>query len=136
MAKLVNSVRQITTEDYPKESRSLVEKLAFTLNPFLNSIVDAFNKNLNFVDNFSAQEMDIELTAPVSTNRVTVKPSLKSPCRYILTLRVDNLTNGNTPLMGAPFIEYKILDDGQVQFTNITGLVTGNKYLVKLLLFT
>jgi hypothetical protein len=134
MAKLNSGTRRITTEDYPKENRELVDKLGFTINPFFNSIVDAFNKNLSFTDNFNAQIVELEFNAPVSANQETIRNPLKGNVGSIVVLRVQNITNSNATLTSAPFVEYSILQNNQVQIRNITGLTATNKYLIKLLL--
>jgi hypothetical protein len=134
MAKLSSGTRRITTEDYPKENRELVDKLGFTINPFFNSIVDAFNKNLSFTDNFNAQIVELEFNAPVSANQVTIKNPVKGNVGSIIVLRVQNITNSNATLSSAPFVEYSILQNNQLQILNITGLTASNKYLIKLLL--
>jgi hypothetical protein len=134
MAKLNSGTRRITTEDYPKENRELVDKLGFTINPFFNSIVDAFNKNLSFTDNFNAQIVELDFTAPVSANQLTIKNPVKGSVGSIVVLRVQNTTNSNATLTAAPFVEYAILQNNQLQILNITGLTAGNKYLIKLLL--
>jgi hypothetical protein len=134
MAKLSSGTRRITTEDYPKENRELVDKLGFTINPFFNSIVDAFNKNLSFTDNFNAQIVELEFNAPVSSNQVTIRNPVKGNVGSIVVLRVQNITNSNATLTSAPFVEYSILQNNQLQIRNITGLTASNKYLIKLLL--
>lgn len=129
--KLSNTTRRIVTEDYPKEYRQLIDKLGFTINPFFNSLVDIFNKKISFTDNFNAQIIELELTAPVST---TIKNPLNTNVGSIIVLKISNLTDSSALLTTAPFVEFNTLQDNQVQIRNITGLSSNNKYLVKMLL--
>lgn len=133
MAK-IPSTRRITTEDFPPKDRALVSKLAFAINPFLDSIVNAFNKNLTINDNFNAQDTEIEFTAPVSvSNPVMIKSILASPVRGVEILRIDNLTNQNALLSAAPFIQFVNAENNNVKIYNITGLTSGTKYRMRVI---
>lgn len=134
MAKL-SIIKRILKEDYPKEYGDLVEKLGFVLNPFLNSVADAFNKSLSINDNLNATDTEIVFTAPVTAaTPVSVKTEHIGVTRGITVLRVDNLTNNNEILTQSPFCQFKNINLNQLQITNITGLTSGNKYRLRVLM--
>lgn len=134
MAK-INEVKRLISDDFKPDDRDLVSKLAFIINPFFTSIVNALNKSLTFQDNFNANIVNIEVNAPINAaNPVTVKTGLRSNCQGIIIISVLNSTSSSTPLSGAPFIEFINSDTGQIQINNITGLVASNSYVIRAIL--
>lgn len=134
MAKISN-LKKIVNEDFPQENRTLIGKLAFILNPFFDAIVNALNKNLTFNDNLNAQDVNINIQAPLSANPYFLKTDLKGICRGIMVLNVTNLTNNNAVLTAAPFVEYDLVSNTEIKIKNITGLTDGNKYTIRIVLF-
>lgn len=135
MAKL-NGTRKLFVEDFDTKDRALVGKLAFTLNPFLNSVVDALDRNLTINDNLNASEITIQFTAPASkASPIKTKTELNTNCIGTLITSVENLDNNNEILASAPFIQFNNSDDNQIQIYNVTGLTSGNRYRVRVILF-
>ncbi len=134
MAKISN-LKKIVNEDFPQENRTLTTKLAFIINPFFDSIVNALNKNLTFNDNLNAQDTTITVTAPLSANPFFLKTDLKGICKGSSILQVTNLTNNNAVLTEAPFMEFDLVSNTEIKIKNITGLTSGNKYSIRIVLF-
>jgi len=133
MAK-IQKLRRISSQDFSPDDRPFVDKLGYVLNPFLESIVNALTKQLNFSDNFNVSELSVNITAPVvQTNKIKLLTGLNVPCRSILILHVQNNTNNNTLLTSAPFIEFNNISNNQIEIKNVLGLVPGNSYTIKIL---
>lgn len=132
MAK-INSPSRFKVEDFAQKDQNLVSKLFFILNSFMEQVINAFNKNLTFGDNFSAIDTEITINTPI--NEVNIGNHLPLPIRGASVLRVDNLTNPSTLLSSAPFIEF-INAPGQIKISNITGLANNTKYRLRVVFFT
>lgn len=134
MAK-IRKINKILTEDFPSEYRSLVDKLAFTFNPFLDNLVEALDGRLTIADNLNAEVKEITIT-PETDLPLKVKTKLNF-CNSIIVTRVTNLDNTVALLSSAPFVEFDNKDEAGsklIEIKNITGLVTNNKYRIRLIL--
>ena len=131
------SVRQISREAL-KDAPGWVDGLLQPINTFLRQVVDLFSGNLTVSENLA----QAWVTVPV-TEGVTVNPfpaALKSrPAKGITVERVATVSSGGTP--GTPptgavtVIWEPTTVDGKpyVRITNITGLSTGARYNLTLL---
>jgi hypothetical protein len=134
MAKLTEFKRLIA-EDFPKEDRALASRLGAALNPVLQEIYQALSKNLNFTDNFNSQVKDVEITVDSSGSPKTatsIKSELKSSCKGIVCIKVDNRTNPNAYPSTCPFVSFSE-SNGQLIVRNVTGLTADHKYVLRLL---
>jgi len=128
----INSPSRFKVEDFSPDDRPLVSKLFFILNNFMEQVVSALTNNLTFSDNFRAIDTEIIVQTPLSN--VSVRNTLNKPIRGAMVLRVDNLTNPNGNLSGAPFVEF-VNGVGQIKINNITGLTTATKYRLRVVFF-
>jgi hypothetical protein len=129
---LIKDLKKLVVEDFPSKYRDLVQPLAFVFNPFIESIVNALNKQLNFNDNFNAQETDIEVRLPL--NNFNLKHNVRGRVSGVIILRVLNLDNNNDTLTSAPFIQYTPVSEDVIQITNITGLNSNTRYRLRVLI--
>lgn len=129
MAKLFQ-FKRIVVEDFDKDDRGLITKLAYPLNLALESMFNALNKNLTLEDNFNAQvniiELNVDENGTPRTNG-SFRSNLKTPIKTIKVGRAQNLTNPNTYPTTAPWISYS-QDGTTVTINNISGLQSGNNY--------
>lgn len=63
----LTSTKKIVVEDYAAESRPLIQKLAQTLNSFLDQVTSALSNNVTIADNLKAHTSVHYLMAGVST---------------------------------------------------------------------
>jgi|LakMenEpi03Aug12_release.lakeMendotaPanAssembly.Ray.scaffolds.fasta_scaffold699169_2 hypothetical protein len=131
MAKL-NSPRRLIVEDYPPKYNDLVSGFFYIINQFIESVSFAFNKNLNFNDNFQA--LDVTISVIGNGAGTTVRNTLPSPITGAQVLRVDSLTNPNEILETSPFVQFTN-GQGQLIINNITGLTEGNQYRLRIVFF-
>lgn len=131
MAKLP-PIKRLIVEEFDKEYRPLLEKLLYPINQFFESVSSSFNNSLTFSENFAAQELDIEVTAPVSpANIINFKSTLRGPCKGIICTRVEDLTIPTAVLASAPFIQFNN-GTGQISIINVTGLIANHQYRLHL----
>ena len=140
MAKISN-VKRLIKEDFPKESQDLVDKLAYVLNPFLDQVSAAFNKNIN-IDNLSREIITTSVVNATGTGSYTVnsiatggdvspsvqiKTKLASKVIGINVIRVDNVTNPGTYPINAVGLSWSY-ESKIITLNKITGLTDGDKY--------
>lgn len=93
MAKIQSS-KKIVVEDFPAEARTLLTKLAYIMNPFIDQVVTALSKKLTLADNFKGKTYDLILAEGVSSIAVAWEYNEKPT-----SVTIGNLTkrNGNAP---------------------------------------
>lgn len=129
----VQSTR-IKSNDFPEEDRQLVETLGRTLNPLIDRLVLAFNKNITVDDNlpFEFKNLDVEVDGtgtPISGS--AVKTSLTNFKGYIC-LNVLDINNTGIYPTTAPFVLTE-LTGNIINIRKITGLPSGAVYRLVLL---
>lgn len=133
----LNTFKRIIKEDVKEEYRELVEKLAFSINPFAEEVVKALNKNLSVSDNFNQQFRDVMVevdSSGIPKQALQFKTNLISGCKGIITLRAINTTSSTTYPTGYPFLTFTELN-GILTVNHITGLPANNKFTLKILLY-
>jgi hypothetical protein len=97
MAKITSS-RKLVVEDYPSDSRPLVQRLAQVLNGFLDQAATAINGGLTIRENLKSKVYSISLPAGTSTQPVAFdlneRPSV---------VALGNLTKSDTTSPTAVF---------------------------------
>lgn len=127
----LNSPRRLVKEDYPSKYNDLTDKLIDTLNDFMGEVYQGFNKRLNYQDNFEAFVTEITV---VGGQEARVRNELNGPIRGAEIQRVDTLTVANEMLSTAPFMQFTN-GDRQIIVNNITGLVTGRTYRLRVVFY-
>ena len=135
MAKLSN-IRRILREDYPSDSQETIERLAGILNPFMEQITRAFDKQLDFTN--LAQEI-IKFTAKTDSNGTPIeggkiKLSLSGRIAGVTVLNARNLDNVSHYPDSQPFLSTSTTA-GIMTVNNITGLQTNERYELTILVY-
>lgn len=131
MAKI--KLRRIVSEDFPQKYNDLLDKLLYPINSMIDSVSSALNNGLTIADNMSAQETVLTVSAPL-TEPIFFKSSLRGPCRGIICIQAEIVGNGS-PVTGQPFFTFE--NSGtQIKVTNITNLVAGTRYNLRIYAFT
>lgn len=130
----VTNLKRIMVEEFPEEDRETVKKLAFALNPFLEQLVSAFNKNIDF-DNLKQDFIYFETTVdangvPVSNSEILIK-SFRP--RGIQCVFAQNLRDNNFPT-GAPFVTFTI-ENNVIKVLHVTGLPANKPFRLGLILY-
>jgi hypothetical protein len=132
MAKLP-PFKRLIMEDFPSKYQDLLDKLLYGINQFFESVSNSLNKNISFEDNIACQVKELVLTAPITQAKpASFVNTLGRPCRGVLLINAENLSDANSPLTAAPFIQFTGAAD-QIVITNISGLTSGKQYRIKII---
>lgn len=134
MAKIGN-FKRLSTEAVESKYRDLIQLIAGSTNDFADEVTTALNNNLTVDENLNMQYKTLEFSVAstgVPTVTTQFKSTLKSRVKGLQVIKVENLTNPNTYLTGAPFITFTETNQ-VVTVSHITGLVVSNKYRVTVL---
>ncbi len=134
MAKIGN-FKRLTSESVEPEYRDLLQVIAGSTNDFADEVTIALNNNLTVDENLNMQYKTLEFSVAatgVPTITTQFKSTLKSRVRGMQVIKVENLTNPNVFLTGAPFITFTETNQ-VVTVSHITGLAVSNKYRVTVL---
>lgn len=132
MAK-VNNIKRLTKEGVEEDYHQLIDTLSYSLNPLIEQIIGAFDKNINF-DNINQELLIFEAevnASGVPKNTLNIKTNLKTRINGCFVINISNLTNANALLIGSPFVSYSLITNGIV-VNQITGLIPDNKYRISI----
>lgn len=127
--------KRITSDDFSAEERSLIDRIAFAINPFASDIVDAFNKKITVTDNLNQVFKDVDVTlnaSGVPKQTTSFKVEVTGKLYGISVEKADNLTNPAAYPTAAPFITFSQNGD-VITIKHVTGLQADNKWRLKLL---
>lgn len=133
MAEVTN-IKPLVKEDYPKEYQELIERLSFSLNPFMRQVVAAFSKNIDFT-NLAESLVSFEATVdssgvPQSVIQIKINPNRKIVGANVVY--IENLTDA-TFLTASPFITFTT-NRSILTVQHITGLTAGKRYNIRAIL--
>lgn len=133
MAK-IGDLKRLTKEDFAADDQELIDRLAYVLNPFMEKVVGAFSKGIDFNNlNQELATFSVEVNGSgVPTSKTSVKYNLKTRLNGVIVVSAQNTTD-STPVTGAPFITY-VQDGASVNITNVTGLPVGKKFTITMIL--
>lgn len=133
----LSTFKRIIKEDVKEEYRELVEKLAFSINPFAEEVIKALGNNLSVGDNFNQQIRDVTVEVDGSGSPKSIlqfKTNLPSKCVGHQVIKADNLTNSSVYPTSCPFLSFTE-SGGILTVNNITGIPADNKFQLKLVLY-
>ena len=136
MSKLPNT-RKILSDDFPKEAKTVIDKLAFILNKFMQDVVSVVNGNLDF-DNFRHQKVSFELKIDASGNPIgndIIRNTMQDGVVGIECIRAVSLDTVDNFPTATPFINYDYGTNGQLRVKHATGLVPNEKYNITVILY-
>jgi len=124
----IDNTRRINVDDFEKDHRKTVAKIAELYNFSTEQLTDTLNGNIDY-DNLAKSTTTIEVTVgssgiPITSTKFTGLEQLKG----ITVLRADNLTNIASYPTSAPFITFSAISGDLYEIKHITGLTSGHKY--------
>lgn len=131
MAKISN-LKRIIKEDFPEEYQELIDKLAYSLNPFLEQISNAFNKNIN-IENLSREFITVTVENVGGNLKIPVqfKTSLSGRIQGFNIIKAENITNPAIYPTQAPWITWTI-NSNILTIQKVTGIPDNNKFRLTL----
>lgn len=122
--------KRFNSQDFEKKYNELTDGMFAIINPFMEVITQALNKRLNYSDNFDCLDITLDVKAPVEG--LKIKNSQGGVMRGSEVLACTNKNDPSDPLLAAPFVQFTMSTDGQIQINNITGLTTGKTYTIRI----
>jgi len=127
MAK-IPEIKRLVKEDFPKESQGIVDRIAFSYNPFVEQMVNAMNKQLNF-DNLAQEVKDLTVITDLTAGSNFASPKqtisfntvLSAKIKGIVCIGAQNLTDNEVPVLSTPFIHYTT-QGSVITILHVTGL--------------
>lgn len=126
-------MQRINKEDYPEDIRPSMERLAGSLNQFMEETIELFTKNIDFV-NLNRQLVSIDLqidSTGLLVNPPSIKIGVKGRVEGINCIKADNLLNPTIYPTSCPFVNYTITN-GFIKIVSVTGLQNDSQYRLKL----
>ena len=131
MAKF--SLTRLIVEDFPKAYQDLLVKLLYKLNQAFDETNSALRNGLTVADNMAGQEIVLDVTALVTSSKpIFFKSTMRNVCKGIICISADTLS-GSAPT-GQPFFTFEQSGDN-IKVTNITNLVAGSRYNLRIYCF-
>lgn len=125
---------QINAEEYDKDDKKVAGKLAGTLNNFLLTMSDIFNKRFTFSENFSGDSPTVRVTGGKS---ITFKYGGSGKPRILLIGSFRNVTNPSEILTTAVSLPQWYFDGrGSITILPIPGLTATHDYDIVLVITT
>lgn len=128
----LSQLTRIVEEDFPQESRDIIQKLARALNPFLEQISQAMTKNIDY-DNLNRELITFTVTVdsngvPIGTNEL--KHNLKTKPKGFLCISARNVSGNIGYPTGTPFVSFDFTqnDNSVIKVNNVSGLPTNVKF--------
>lgn len=130
MAKLSN-LKRLNKEDFDQDDQAIAEQLATILNPLLDQLSSAFNKNINN-ENLSRENITFDVTvnsSGIPKIDTKFKTNLTSRLLGMKCIKLENLNNIQSYPTGCPFLTWTT-DGNIITVKHITGLLPDVKYRV------
>lgn len=123
----VSNVKRIIVEDFPKEDRETVSKLASILNQFMDETVELSRKNVDF-DNLKRSKIALDVTLDangIPQGAAQIKIGLTSYSGKNI-VDVQNL-QGGANVISSPYLDCTYQGNGIVKINKFHGLPLGVK---------
>ena len=134
MAQLDN-ITKIIAEEFKKDDRETVQKLAETLNPFMEQVYQSYQKNINF----SNLNMDlVRVVVKVNSSGVPLSVTkFSSNLRRIegnIVINALNKSFSGVYPSGGMFVTCEQNANGLYTVKSVTGIQANNEYQLTLML--
>ena len=128
---MLPDVRRLNREDF-QDAPQWLDPMLNTLNSFMDSVYNIFNRNVSLTDNLNIQLTTISVETDGSGNitPVKIKTSVRGRVNGIVVIRAVS-NSGNSP---APFVDY-VQSENIITISKIAGLNLNTKYKIIMLVF-
>ena len=123
----ISNVRRIIIEDFKKEDRETVGKLATIINSFMEEIVTLTQGNID-TDNLNRSIIKVDVIVDANglpTNLTQINTNLISNSGHKI-INAQALT-GTVNVLSAPYIDYTYQGNGRIKVNKIFGLPANKK---------
>jgi hypothetical protein len=129
----ISGFKRIKKEDFDQEQQQLIDKIAYSINPFAEEVIRALSGNIN-QDNLNEKLKSIDITTDSSgipTAEVQFKNPLTSRIEGLQVIKAENISNTTAYPSGGIFITYTE-SNNIVTVQHVTGLPANIKFRLKL----
>lgn len=128
---MLPDVRRLNREDF-QDAPQWLDPMLNTLNSFMDSVYNIFNRNVSLTDNLNIQLTTISVETDGSGNitPVKIKTTVRDRVNGIVVIRAVS-DSGNSQ---APFVDY-IQSENIITISKIAGLNLSTKYKIIMLVF-
>lgn len=126
----IREPNRLRVEDFPEESKALIQKLAPGINNFQDDIVGVINGGKLDFDNLNRQKADFDVITDSSSNlqaSIPIKLNLRTKPYGINIVRIINVNAPGTLPNYMPLIAFTF-SDSILTITTIKGLTPSAKY--------
>ena len=130
----IDNFKKIVQEDYDKQYQDMINKLAYSINPFAEQVVDALDNGISITDNLNWGKATITVTVDSTGTPTTItkfKSGITGNSYGVAVEKAVNTTNATVYPTSAPFISYSE-SNGVITVNNISGLPANNKFTLNL----
>jgi hypothetical protein len=123
----LSNVRRIVIEDFAKDDRAVVQKLAEIINPFMTEVIELSVGNIDY-DNLARSKVTVDVTVDASGNVIGVSQINTQLQSYSgnKIIHVQSLV-GSANVISAPYLDCTYQGNGIVKINKLYGLVVGKK---------
>ena len=132
----VTNLKRIAAEEFESEMQPTITQLSATLNPFLEQVSNAFNKNIDF-DNLNQEVLQFEVTVDASgvpTTALELRYGVKGRPRGMAVIQAFSLSATPAFPTAAPFITYDF-NNGNIRVRHVAGLPANKKFQLSVILY-
>jgi len=132
----VPDIKRIRKEDFDEKNQPMIERLAYSINTFMDQVIFLLNKNVDF-QNLNQQIITYNITINSSGNLVNppnIRTSLKSKPAGVICISATNVNNPSIFPTSQPFVSIGIINNSTVSIENISGLQSDSAYQLTLLI--
>lgn len=133
----IEAPKRVRAEDYDKEDRNLINRIAPSINDFQEAVYQQLNGRLDF-DNFAQKIIDVDIITDntgLLVGRPQIKTGLNNKIIGIQCIYAVNLINPAIYPINQPFISFTI-NANIITILNVSGLQNNSKYSLRLQLLT
>jgi hypothetical protein len=132
----VPNVKRIRTEDFDSEYQALIERLAYSINTFMDDTIKLLNGNIDFT-NLNQSIMAINVKTDNNKNLIEkpqINSNLKSKIQGIICIKANNVKNSMEYPNATPFITYTIKSTGIIEILHVAGLPADSEFKLTIML--
>ena len=128
---------RIREEDIPKAPDWFKQRVLYIINRFLETVVQLFDKNINFEDNIDSQIYSDKISSTTLSSGYKFKVTTKNAPKGLWITKIVKTTDSWTNFSVAPFPLWEyVTNEGQREIIlhNILGIDSTGDYSVTLLI--
>lgn len=132
----VPNIKRIRVEDFDQKYQSLIEKLAYSLNTFMDDTIELLDGRLDF-ENIQQEVINVIIKTDGSGNLLenpTVRTTLNSAVIGATCIRALNNNDPGSYVVGTPWIDFTN-NTNSIIIDNVENIPASSEFTLTLLLY-